>query len=334
MKKFVGSLSLFALLFSSCAQTPSNKIDGISLVASRDSLYKSHIQPIKKLHANYAAIMPFGFVRKLDHPEIMYNTDRQWFGETEEGVRQYIHQLEETGIEIMIKPQLWIWRGLFTGYMKMEREADWLDLENCYRNFILDFARIAEEEKVSIFCIGTELEQFINHRPQYWFDLIREIRKVYSGKLTYAANWDEYKRVPFWNVLDFIGVDAYFPITASRTPNVEESKNGWQKWKAQMQEMSDSIGKPILFTEYGYRSVDYAGKEPWVSSREMTEVNLMGQNNLLDALFQEVWQEEWFAGGFLWKWHPHYERVGGEKDAFFTPQGKPSEKLIKSYYRR
>ena len=60
---------------------------------------------------------------------------------------------------------------------------------------------MAEEEKVDIFCIGTELEKFIEHRPAYWRELIAEVRKVYKGKLTYAANWDEYKRVPFWDAL-------------------------------------------------------------------------------------------------------------------------------------
>ena len=334
MKKFVWSFLLLGLLFSSCSQSILEKIDGLSLVATRDSLLKEQIRPVKKVHANYVAIMPFGFVRNLDHPEIIYNTERQWFGETAKGVRQYIRELKKEGIEVMLKPQIWIWRGSFTGHMKMEREEDWLDLENCYRNFILDFAQIAAEEKVALFCIGTELEQFINHRPDYWFELIRDIQKVYSGKLTYAANWDEYKRVPFWEALDFIGVDAYFPIASSKTPSLEESIDGWQQWKDQMQDISESWDRPVLFTEYGYRSVDYAGKEPWVSSRELKEVNLVAQKNLLEALYQEIWMEEWFAGGFLWKWHPPYKKVGGEEDTFFTPQGKPAEKLIRSYYRR
>jgi hypothetical protein len=41
------------------------------------------------------------------------------------------------------------------------------------------------------------------NRPKYWQELILEIRKVYKGKLTYAANWDEFKRVPFWGVCFF-----------------------------------------------------------------------------------------------------------------------------------
>lgn len=332
MKRDILFLLFGGLLALACVQKPSIKINGLSLVATRDSLSAEHLRPVQKMHANYVALMPFGFVRDLEHPEILYNMDRQWFGETSDGIRQYIDELKDPGIQVMMKPQLWIWRGAFTGYMKMKSEQDWKDLENCYRNFILDFAMLAEEKGVPIFCIGTELEQFVNHRPQYWFDLVKEIRKIYSGKLTYAANWDEYKRVPFWDELDFIGVDAYFPISKSRTPTLEEARQGWSPWKEEMKDLSERYQKPILFTEYGYRSVDFAGREPWVSDREMNEVNLTNQVVLLEALYKEVWEESWFAGGFLWKWHPNHEMVGGSNHALYTPQGKPAELLIQSFY--
>ncbi|HIC31712.1 MAG TPA: glycoside hydrolase, partial [Flavobacteriaceae bacterium] len=64
------------------------KINGVSFVASRDSISEKHIKPVVNLNANYAAIMPFGFIKNLQHPEIIYNTDRQWFGETDKGVKQ------------------------------------------------------------------------------------------------------------------------------------------------------------------------------------------------------------------------------------------------------
>ena len=36
--------------------------------------------------ANYAAVMPFGFIRSLDDPNIIFNTERQWYGETKAGI--------------------------------------------------------------------------------------------------------------------------------------------------------------------------------------------------------------------------------------------------------
>lgn len=311
-----------------------SKINGVSFVASKDSILQKNIAPLKNIYADYAAIMPFGFIKSIEHPEINYNQERQWFGETEKGARQYIELLHNNNIKVMMKPQIWVWHGEFTGLLKMATEADWLALENSYRNFILDFAKVAEEENVEILCIGTELEKFIMHRPEYWRNLIAEVKNVYSGKLTYAANWDEYKRVPFWNDLDYIGVDAYFPVAESKTPTVEESRSGWQNWKEELKRVSERENKKILFTEYGYRSVDFAGKEPWESNYKLTSMNFEAQNNTLRGLYEEVWNEQWFAGGFLWKWFVAHDRVGGETDNQFTPQNKPAEVIVAKYYKK
>jgi len=310
------------------------KINGVSFVASRDSLQQQYIVPLLNSNANYAAIMPFGFIKNLKHPEVFYNQDRQWFGETKTGARQYVNLLHINNVKIMLKPQIWIWRGEFTGLLKMASEEDWLQLENSYRDFILDYAALAETEGIEIFCIGTELEKFIEHRPEYWRNLIVEVRGVYKGKLTYAANWDEYRRVPFWDMLDFIGVDAYFPISESKTPTVEEIEIGWQQWKTELKAFSYREEKKILFTEYGYRSVDFSGKEPWKSDREMNSVNLKAQANLLEGLYKTVWKEEWFAGGFLWKWFISHDTTGGVENSQFTPQNKPAEAIVEEYYSK
>ncbi len=339
---FLCCLFLFSL-FSSCAQKKeqpkgkdnlerSFRINGISLVASKDSLVQQNVVPIKEISANYATIMPFGFIKSLGHPEIFYNLPQQWFGESFEGVAQHVRLLHKNDISVMLKPQIWISKGEFTGLLKMASEVEWLQLEDSYRNFILDFAKVAAEEKVEIFCIGTELEKFIEHRPEYWRALIAEVKLVYKGKLTYAANWDEYKRIPFWDALDYIGVDAYFPVSESKTPTVEEIKLGWETWKMELKTVSERENKKILFAEYGYRSVDFTGKEPWRSDREMNSTNLEAQTNALEALYQTLWNEDWFAGGFLWKWFIAHESSGGLENNQFTPQNKPAQKIVSKYY--
>lgn len=327
-------LLFFALLlnFQSCnAQT--EKINGVSFVAANAPVKDAHVFPVINVNANYAAIMPFGFLRDLKHPNIIYNTQKQWFGETVDGAKQYIETLQKNDLKIMLKPQIWVWRGDFTGYIEMESEADWVTLEKSYSKFILKYAVLAHEMNVDIFCVGTELERFILNRPSYWRKLIKEITQIYKGKLTYAANWDEFKRTPFWDELDFIGVDAYFPVSESKTPTLEECLHGWKTHKAIIESISTKFDKPILFTEFGYRSVDYSGTAPWKSDRSMNQVNLDAQTNTTKALFETFWQEDWFAGGFVWKWFINHETAGGVKDARFTPQNKPVEAIIRKYYK-
>jgi len=150
--------------------------------------------------------------------------------------------------------------------------------------------------------------------------------------LTYAANWDEFKRVPFWTALDYIGIDAYFPLSDEKSPSIANYEQGWKPHKEQIVKLQKQLNKPILFTEFGYRSVDFAGKKPWDSKREVGAVNLEAQTNGLQAIHNQFWNEEWFGGGFLWKWFHAHDRVGGEENNRFTPQNKPAEKLLKELY--
>ncbi|MDG1571851.1 glycoside hydrolase TIM-barrel-like domain-containing protein [Robiginitalea sp. M366] len=331
MKKF--GVVLLLLLQWGCAVQKAGKINGVSFVGSREAASQAHVDALLDIYADYAAVMPFGFIREVGSPEIIFDTDRQWFGETRQGARQYIETLQQNGVSVMLKPQLWIWRGVFTGDLEMASEADWKALEASYSRFILNFADLAEETQVSLFCIGTELEEFVKARPGYWQDLIAQVRQRYSGKITYAANWDEYGRTPFWKSLDFIGIDAYFPLSESREPGVEELREGWKKWKEDIHALSLAVGRPVLFTEYGYRSMDYTAKKPWLVDRNQERVNLQAQANAKTALFEEFWGEDWFAGGFVWKWFIHHPVSGGPGDNRFTPQNKPAQEVIRTYYR-
>ena len=132
--------------------------------------------------------------------------------------------------------------------------------------------------------------------------------------------------------MDYVGIDAYFPLSDSKTPSIDDCKQGWLQHKKKVESIFVESGRPILFTEYGYRSVDYTAREPWNSERITDTVNLSGQLNALQALFNEFWEEDWFAGGFVWKWHIDHESSGGENNNRFTPQNKPAEDLLRNQY--
>jgi hypothetical protein len=313
--------------------TSAQKINGLSFVASKDSIRTNDVSTVIDVNANYVALMPFGFIRDLSSPKIFFNTEKQWFGEREQGVIQYAKQLQKRSVKIMIKPQIWVWKGQFTGHISMHSEEQWKVLEDSYTSFILTYAKTAQTLKADILCIGTELEKFVNTRPEYWKFLILKIKKIFKGKLTYAANWDEFKRFPLWDQLDYIGIDAYFPLTDKKLPSVQEFEAGWELHKKEIYTIHKRYNSPILFTEYGYRSVDFTGKEPWNSKRFFGQVNLQAQINGLQAIHNQFWNEEWFLGGFIWKWFQKHNRVGGQNDNRFTPQNKPAENLLRNLYR-
>ncbi len=327
---------LLFISFTSCSSQEKervSKINGVSFVASREVIDSTHMQPVVDVNANWAAVMPFGFMQSKDSSAIVFNIERQWWGEREEGARKTIQLMQERGIKVMVKPQIWIRRGEFTGNIAMQNEDKWIAFEQNYKDFILFYAGLAEESGAELFCIGTELNGFVSARPDFWKQLIKEVKNIYKGKLTYAENWDAKTRVSFWGQLDYLGIDAYYPVSESKTPTVEEARLGWQQHKRDILELHKQYNLPILFTEYGYRSRDFAGRTPWESERVEGEVNHLAQENLTKALFEEFWNEPWFAGGFHWKWFHDHGQSGGPEDNQFTVQNKPTEEILRQFYK-
>jgi len=64
----------------------------------------------------------------------------------------------------------------------------------------------------------------------------------------------------------------------------------------------------------------------------MNVVNMEAQNNTTQALFETFWNQDWFAGGFIWKWFHNHKERGGADNHQFTPQNKPVEKIIQKQF--
>ncbi|MCT4664898.1 MAG: glycoside hydrolase TIM-barrel-like domain-containing protein [Flavobacteriales bacterium] len=307
------------------------RYNGVSWVASDNVINGNHLKPLVELRSNSAALIPFSFMYALDNPEIIYDSKNQWWGETTEGIKTTAKLFKEKGMTRMLKPQIWVLGGKFVGHIEMKSEANWKKLEENYSKYILHYAKIAQEEDIELFSIGTEMKSFAKQRPEYWHDLIIEIKKIYKGKLTYAANWDEYESVSFWKELDFIGIDAYFPLSDKKNIEVSEVVEAWKPIKKKIQKVSEMYDKPIIFTEFGYRNVEFTCREPWSSDNSLQRNN-ENQSKALEAFFLSFWQEEWVAGGFLWKWFDFDDQINPEIDLTYTVQNKPAEATVRKYY--
>ena len=140
----------------------------------------------------------------------------------------------------------------------------------------------------------------------------------------------------FWDKLDYIGIDSYFPLVADKTPQIDELIVAWQPIVEKLEKFSNKNNKQILFTEFGYMSIDYTAWHNWENekNRENLNVNLQAQVNAFEALFQSLWNKKWMAGGFIWKWHSSYSKVGGNENKEYTPQRKPVEATINKWYEK
>ena len=325
--------SFFVLFLFVTTSYSQQKINGISFVASNTPITLNAIQPVLNLNANWVALMPYGFMKTETETNIQYNSNRQWWGETKLGISKTAIAFHQQKIKTMLKPQIWIPNGGFTGHIEMKSEVDWIHFEKSYEKFILDYASVAQDNDIELFCIGTELNNFIMKRPGFWEQLIIKIKSIYKGKLTYAENWDTYKNVSFLSAMDYIGIDAYFPLSKQKTPTVYDLETAWKPIKKEIKNLSLQYKKPILFTEFGYQSKDFTAALPW-EHNNTNSLNLIAQNNSLDAIFKQFWKEKWFAGGFLWKWYDNHQQSGNLFDTDYTVQNKPSEKIVKNQFSK
>ena len=307
-------------------------INGANCVSPPGKPDQNPFLELKQDSIPWAAVISWAFSRGYT-PEVIFNSSYQWWGETENGVRTQIRWAREMNMKVMVKPQIWVGHGGWVGGFDLDSDEDWEKWEKEYSEYILLFAKVAEEEGAELFCVGTELKIPARERRAYWVELIAKVKEIFSGKITYAANWDNYQQVSFWDQVDYIGIDAYFPLVDTKTPSVKELRKAWKPIEKEIASFSGKHGKPILFTEYGYLSVDGTAGEHWNLEPRVREIptNLQAQSNAYEAIFQTFWDKSYFAGGFFWDWH-HIEGTGKSDEKHFTPQGKPAMKVIRKYY--
>ena len=153
-------------------------IAGVNMEAPPNAIDSSCFINMKRIHANWVAFIPFAFSRQ-GQPTVQYNASRQWWGEREEGIVACIKMAHAQNMKVMLKPQIWIGGGVYTGHFKMDSDTGWLRWEENYKNYILHSAKIAEDNKAELFCIGTEMDEAVKLRPLFWENLI----EIFASRL-------------------------------------------------------------------------------------------------------------------------------------------------------
>jgi hypothetical protein len=223
-------------------------------------------------------------------------------------------------IVLLDNPQGNDWRGTI-------KPLDWEDWFDSYRNMIKHFSYIAEDNKVDVLVVGSELVSTQDKLHQ-WRRTIEEVRRIYKGQLTYSSNWDDYMRVPFWNLLDLIAMNSYWKLGENKNATVEEIVHNWQTIQREVLTFTAKQGKPLLFSEVGWCSLENAASEPWDYTREDYAADPQLQKRLYEGFFK-AWHNNPNLGGFMiWNWKPG---DGGEQDKDYTPENKPAEAVLREW---
>ncbi|MGD9131153.1 MAG: hypothetical protein PVH73_06220 [Candidatus Bathyarchaeota archaeon] len=251
---------------------------------------------------------------------------------TPESLKHAITTAHSLGLKVMLKPMVEavereetlsypVWRG------EIQPSDEWFE---SYSEFINFFAEFAEENGVELFSVGCEYKATTGEKEQ-WETVIQGVRERYSGPIVYSADWTNYQNIEWWDSVDYVGIDAYFPLSVLKyDPAFDELKNAWNNYADEIEAWLSTVNKPVILTEIGYRSGDGTNMAPSNYWSDMP-IDLQEQMDCYEAAFQTLWKRSWFYGFYWWTW-TYNPTDGGPNDSSHTPQGKPAQEVITQWY--
>jgi hypothetical protein len=303
-------LAIALLLAGSAMAEPLTRIRGITVSTHRsngawdsDTLGETFAD-LRGLGSNWVAIHPYAAISRdgqVRFDPLDPDDPPRW-------LRRPIEEAHRQGLRILVKPHLAHWRSGFSwrGAIEFEDEASWRRFFESYTDWMLAVARVARD--ADALAVGTELDRTV-HRERDWRRLIARVRAETPAPLTYAANWSDYQRVPFWKALDAIGVQAYFPLATTPGASDEELQRGWREGMRRLREVADRVDKDVVFTELGYTHRFDAPVRPWAFGSDGPAAAPVAEACLRAAL-EAIENEPRVIGAFLWKWFPRPRTTG------------------------
>lgn len=261
------------------------------------------MEQLKALGVNWIAIHPYAPIRD----------DGTVGGAGRHGVRQMyadptwltrpIAEAHRLGLKIMIKPHVAYWGSRFSwrGEIAFDDDAGWRRFFDTYERWITFVARLTRE--ADAFVVGTELDRTLRHEEE-WRRIVRAVRAETAAPLTYSAGWDHYEEVGFWDALDAISIQGYFPLVDhDGLPAQHELDEAWQRLTTRLEEFGRRHSRNVVLGELGYNLSRDAARRPWDYTQGGEDAEEV-QRRCLDAALRALGRSEIVVGAFLWKWFP------------------------------
>jgi len=306
------------------ASAQSQFFRGVNFTAERPDVYGSDgaramLRQLPTHGVDSIALVPYGFTPRQS-PTVRIAGARSW--ESDDGIRDLAKLARELRLKVLLKPHVWTPTG-FPGdlhFPRPEERRQWFD---SYALFLEHYARLAVEIRADLFTVGNEFVK-LSVSPEYeehWRNLISRARRIYRGPMTYAAvQGEEFEGIRFWDALDYIGLNNYYPWPDDLNPRglVERIHDVHRRHR-----------KPVLFTECGFASLSAPHKAPW--DETVRAISLPAQARCYEALLKAFYKQPWLAGMFFWKVGTN--GFGGDNDTSHTPWRKPAMQVMARYYR-
>ena len=230
------------------------------------------------------------------------------------------------GLRTAVKPHVDLtadpqhWRGQIGANFSA---AEWEQWFAEYESVVLaPLAAAAEEVGADLFVAGTELSAT---QPQeaHWRSALARVRSLFGGRLTYGANHGDEGSVGWWDAVDWIGVDAYYPLGSDGSlPALEAA---WRQLaQSVLAPLAAKFSRPILFSEVGYEALSGAAATPWHASGTLSPA---AQSRCYLALYRALAGQPWFLGPLWWALSDSPED-GGALSPGFSFRNKPAAAVV------
>lgn len=231
------------------------------------------------------------------------------------------------GISVMLRPILdeksLVKTNKWRGEIEPTNYEAWFD---SYTRLLTIYAELAQLSDVNVLNIGTELNSLEQKYNDQWIQLIQDIREVYEGKLIYSLNWDSFHNregKKFLEHLDYVGIDAYFPLDKPDGASVDDLVEAWDKWIDKLKGLLND--EAVIITEAGIVPARGAYRKPYSWFFHHQPIDWQAQSNYYEATFLS-WNP--FVKGIYW-WNVSLNQ--DPEELSYSPLHSPTELIIKKY---
>jgi hypothetical protein len=285
------------------------------------------LDSLAAMGANSISLMPFASQRGPNEPELRF-LNRGPGSETDIGLIHATRLARAHQLHVLYKPHLWVSGGSWPGDVRMSNDRDWTAWWRSYRRYILHHAVLASWAGADLFSVGVELSKTVDREAE-WRDLIASTRLFFPRAVTYSGNWyGDVENVKFWDRLDYVGIDTYFPLAASPQASRADLDKGAAEVAAKLAALSRRAGRPVLLTEVGFAAHKAAWMAPHTEGGEYSEED---QAMAYQALFKALARQPWLAGTFVWKAFSG-PASDSSHEADFRFIGRKAEGEIRKYF--
>lgn len=286
-----------------------------------EAILESFNRMVEGTGCDFVIFVPTGHQQTPQSEEIVFESE---YNVGDDELIRMIRYAHGKGIRVALKPTVNCKNGTWRAHINffdedVPCEPKWGNWFASYTDFQCHYAKIAEKENCEMFIAGCEMVQ-TERREKEWRKLIKDIREVYHGLVSYNTDKYQEHRITWWDAVDVISSSGYYPV------------DDWENQLDRIEKVVKKFHKPFFFAECGCMATTGSSLVPndW---SVCGETNVSEQAKWYQAMFDACLKRDWVRGFCLWSWSGRTEsREEALSNRRYEICYKPAEEIVRKNY--